>query len=208
VVHRHKGIKAGHEALTSVEFTPQSGASFISSCALRQGEGQDSEALRQSRCAGRKDSEIGTANTFQPHGQNYMWDQGRVHYTSNEIWFQPSAFIDEKMSKDWLPLVVEATSSKESVLDITAKTNAKKDSLSIYVVNLNDSAQSAVINVADFKFSGKAQTWVIGDCELTTLNTVNNKEAVAPKTGSVPFSKKDASYTFPKYSYTVITLRK
>jgi alpha-N-arabinofuranosidase len=151
---------------------------------------------------------LGTANTFQPHGQHYMWDQGRIHYTSNEIWFQPSAFIDEKMSKDWLSLVVEATSSKESVLDITAKTNARKDSLSIYVVNLNDSAQIAVINVADFKFSGKAQTWVIGDCELTTFNTVNNKVAVAPKTGTVSFSKKDAAYTFPKYSYTIITLKK
>jgi len=151
---------------------------------------------------------LGTANTFQPHGQQYMWDQGRVHFTSNEIWFQPSAFIDEKMSKDWLPVVVEATSSKDAVLDITAKTNAKRDSLSIYVVNLNDSAQVAAINVAGFKFSGKASTWVIGDCELTTYNTVINKESVAPKTGSVSFSKKDAVYTFPKYSYTVITLKK
>lgn len=151
---------------------------------------------------------LGTANTFQPHGQHYMWDQGRVHFTSNEIWFQPSAFIDEKMTKDWLPVVIEATSSKDPVLDITAKTNAKRDSLSIYVVNLNDSAQVAVINIAGFKFSAKASTWVIGDCELTTYNTVSNKEAVAPKTGSVSFSKKDAVYKFPKYSYTVITLKK
>jgi hypothetical protein len=151
---------------------------------------------------------LGTANTFQPHGQHYMWDQGRIHYTSNEIWFQPSAYIDEKMSKDWLPIVVEATSSNDAVLDVTAKMNNKKDSLSIYVVNLNDSAQKAVINVAGFRFSGKAQTWVIGDCELTTLNTVSNKEAVAPKTGSAAFSKKNSAYTFPKYSYTVLTLKR
>jgi hypothetical protein len=151
---------------------------------------------------------LGTANTFQPHGQHYMWDQGRVHYTSSEIWFQPSAYIDEKMSKDWLPIVVEATSSKDEVLDVTAKINEKKDSLSIYVINLNDSAQKAIINVADFRFRGKAQTWLIGDCELATLNTVNNKEAVAPKTGSATFSKKNAAFTFPKYSYTIITLVK
>lgn len=151
---------------------------------------------------------LGTANTFQPHGQHYMWDQGRVHFTSREIWFQPSAFIDEKMSKDWLPIVVEAISSNDAVLDVTSKTNSKKDSLSIYVVNLNDSAQTAVINVEGFRFSGKAQTWVIGDCELTTLNTVRNKEAVAPKTGIAAFSKKNAAYTFPKYSYTVLTLKR
>jgi len=151
---------------------------------------------------------LGTANTFQPHGQHYMWDQGRIHFTSNEIWFQPSAYIDEKMSKDWLPIVVEATSSNDAVLDVTAKIDNKKDSLSVYVVNLNDSAQKAIINVEGFRLSGKAQTWMIGDCELTTLNTVSNKEAVAPKTGSATFSKKDAAYNFPKYSYTVLTLKR
>jgi hypothetical protein len=77
---------------------------------------------------------------------------GRVHYTSNEIWFQPSAYIDEKISKEWQPIIVESTSSKESVLDITEKTNTKRDSLSI--------------------------------------------------------NKKDAQYTFPRYLYTVITLKK
>jgi len=151
---------------------------------------------------------LGTANTFQPHGQHYMWDQGRVHYTSSEIWFQPSAYIDEMMSTNWLPNVVEATSSVDSILDVTAKINDRKDSLSIYVVNLSDTIQKAVINVAGYKFSGKANIWFIGGCELTGLNTVENKEAVAPKTGSISFSKKDATYTFPKYSYTVITLKK
>ncbi|MBN2863430.1 MAG: hypothetical protein JXN62_09735 [Bacteroidales bacterium] len=151
---------------------------------------------------------LGTANTIQPHGQDYIWNQGRVHYTSNEVWFQPSAYIDEKISKEWQPIIVEATSSKESVLDITAKTNAKGDSLSICVVNLNDSAQTAIINVADFKFRSKANIWTIGDCELTTLNTVNNKEAVVPKTSVMTIRNKDAQYTFPRYSYTIISLRK
>jgi alpha-L-arabinofuranosidase len=151
---------------------------------------------------------LGTANTLQPHGQDYMWDQGRVHYTSNEVWFQPSAFIDEKIFTDWEPVIVEATSTKESILDITAKMNEKGDALSICVVNLNDSAQTATINVDGFKFNSKATTWTIGDCALNTLNTVSNKEAVAPKSGAVTFSKKDAKYTFPKYSYTIITLKK
>jgi len=151
---------------------------------------------------------LGTANTFQPHGQDYMWNQGRVHYTSNEIWFQPSAYIDEKMSANFLPNVVLATSSVDSLLDVTAKMNNKKDSLSIYVVNLSNTPQQAVINVAGFSFGGKAQTWTIGDCELTGFNTVDNKTAVAPKLGAVPFGKKNAAYTFPKYSYTVLTLKK
>jgi len=150
---------------------------------------------------------LATANTFQPYGQHYMWDQGRFHYTSNEMWFQPSAYIDEKMAADWLPNVIEASSSIDSVLDVTAKMNDTKDSLSIYVANLSDTARQAVINVNDFTFAGTAQTWTIGDCALTELNTVDNKKKVAPKTGVTQFSK-DARYTFPRYSYTIITLRK
>lgn len=151
---------------------------------------------------------LGTANTFQPHGQDYMWNQGRVHYTSNEIWFQPSAYIDEKMSTNWLPNVVMASSSVDSVLDVTAKMNDRRDSLSIYVVNLSDAPKQAVINVAGFRFGGRAQTWTIGDCDLTGFNTVDNKTAVAPKTGVVAFGMKNADYTFPKYSYTILTLKK
>jgi alpha-L-arabinofuranosidase len=151
---------------------------------------------------------LGTANTFQPHGQDYMWDQGRVHYTASEIWFQPSAFIDEKMSAEWKPNVILASSSCDSLLDVTAKINDKKDSLSIYVVNLSDKPMNAVMNVNGFKYAGKAQTWMIGDCELTGRNTVDNKLAVAPKKGTMVFAKKKASYTFPKYSFTIITLKK
>ncbi|RYY20185.1 MAG: hypothetical protein EOP41_09235, partial [Sphingobacteriaceae bacterium] len=125
---------------------------------------------------------LATANTFQPAGQHYMWDQGRFHYTSNEMWLQPSAYIDEKMAGNWLPNVVETTSSKENVLDITAKINDQKDELSIYVVNITDTPQQALINVGDFKFNGKAQIWTIGDCALTELNTIANKKNVVPKT--------------------------
>jgi hypothetical protein len=150
---------------------------------------------------------LGTANTFQPHGQHYMWDQGRIHYTSSEIWFQPSAHIDEKMSADWLPNVVDATSSNDAVLDVTAKISDDRGTLSIYVVNLSDTPQEAVINVADFSFSGRAETWVIGDCELTDYNTVDNKENVAPKTGGMPFRSDSTAHIFPKYSYTIITLK-
>ena len=151
---------------------------------------------------------LGTANTFQAHGQHYMWNQGRVHFTSNEIWFQPSAYIDEKMTKDWLPVVVEATSSREAALDVTAKTDQAREVLSIYVVNLSDTPQPAVISVAGFKFSGPAATWMIGDCDFNDYNTVDDKTRVAPKTATVPFSPRDAAYTFPKRSYTILTLKR
>lgn len=151
---------------------------------------------------------LGTANTIQPHRQHYMWDQGRVHYTSDEIWFQPSAHEDEMMSKNWLFNVLKTSSSSEKVLDITAKTNDKKSELSVYVVNLSDQPQEAVINIDGFKYNSKAQVWTLGDCALTDYNTVEEKNKVAPKTSTMKMKRKNTKYTFPKFSYTVITLKK
>ena len=151
---------------------------------------------------------LGTANTIQPHRQHYMWDQGRVHYTSDEIWFQPSAHEDEMMSKNWLFNVLETSSSQEKVLDITAKTNDKKSELSIYVVNVTDQPQEAVINVDGYKYASTASVWTIGGCELTDYNTVEQKDKVAPKTSTMKMKRKNTKYTFPKYSYTVITLKR
>lgn len=151
---------------------------------------------------------LGTANTLQPHRQHYMWDQGRVHYTSNEIWFQPSAYEDEMMSNNWLFNVLDATSSQDKKLDVTAKTNDDKSELSIYVVNITDQPQKATINIDGYKFQSKAKIWTIGGCELTDYNTVEAKETVAPKIETVRMKSKNPKHTFPKYSYTVITLKK
>ena len=151
---------------------------------------------------------LGTANTIQPHRQHYMWDQGRVHYTSNEIWFQPSAHEDEMMSRNWLFNVLESTSSSDKVLDITAKTNDKKSELSIYIVNLSDQPKEAIINVEGYDYKSSATVWTLGGCELTDYNTVEEKDKVAPKLGKMKMKRKNTKYTFPKYSYTVITLKK
>jgi len=151
---------------------------------------------------------LGTANTLQPHRQHYMWDQGRVHYTSNEIWFQPSAYEDEMMSNNWLFNVLDATSSQDKKLDVTAKTNDDKSELSIYVVNITNQPQKATINIDGYKFQSRAKIWTIGGCELTDYNTVEAKETVAPKIETVRIKSKNTQYTFPKYSYTVITLKK
>jgi len=151
---------------------------------------------------------MGTANTFQPHGLHYMWDQGRIHYNSHAIWFMPSAYIDEAMSADWLPNVVKTTSSNERVLDITAKMDDTGMTLSLYVVNISDQPQESVINVENFRHKGAAKIWTIGGCDLNETNTDKNMYNVVPEKSQVKFSAKNGTYTFPKYSYTIITLTK
>ena len=151
---------------------------------------------------------LGTANTFQPHGLHYMWDQGRIHYNSHAIWFQPSAYIDEEMIKNWSSNVMKTTSSNEPVVDITAKMDDTGKNLALYIVNLSEKPQDAVINIENFVHKGKARVWTIGGCDLNEINTDKNMNNVIPKTSQINFGKKNAKYTFPKYSYTIIYLTK
>ena len=150
---------------------------------------------------------LGTANTFQPHGLHYMWDQGRVHYTADTIWFQPSAHIDEMMMKTWKPNVV-ATSSSDAALDITAKINDDKTEMTLYIANMSDQPVEGVLNIENFRFKSRVDVQTIGDCELTEFNTYDNKDNVVFKHSKANIAGKNAKYTFPKYSYTVFTLKK
>lgn len=151
---------------------------------------------------------LGTANTFQPHGLHYMWDQGRIHYNSHAIWFQPSAYIDEAMITNWLPNVVKTTSSDEQSVDITAKISDSGKTLALYVVNLSDHPREAVINIDNFRHKGKAKVWTIGNCDLEELNTDMNMYNVVPEISEVSLPGKNIKYNFPKYSYTIITLNR
>ena len=123
---------------------------------------------------------LGTANTFQPHGLHYIWDQGRIHYTADTIWFQPSAHIDEMMIKTWKPNVV-ATPPVMKPLDITAKINDSKTEMTLYVVNLSDQPREAILNIDNFRYKSKVEVQTIGDCELTEFNTYENKDNVVFK---------------------------
>ena len=151
---------------------------------------------------------LGTANTFQPHGLHYMWDQGRIHYTSDTIWFQSSAYIDEIMMQTWKPNVVSAISSVDSIIDVTAKINDAGNELTLYVANLSDKPQDAILHIHHFNYNTKADLIMIGDCELKEYNTYDNMNRVSPKRQQIYLNRKDARFTFPKYSYSVITLKK
>jgi exodeoxyribonuclease VII small subunit len=90
----------------------------------------------------------------------------------------------------------------------TAKLNDAGDSLFVYVANISEHDQTAEIEIDNFKFKNKADVWSIGGCDLTETNTVDNKMNVSPKTKRISLPRKGAKYTFPRYSYTIIKLKK
>ena len=76
------------------------------------------------------------------------------------------------------------------------------------MANLGDRPREAVIDLRGFNFKGKAEVQTIGGCELTEYNTYDRKENMVFKRSAAKFSRKGMRYTFPKFSYTIITLKK
>jgi alpha-L-arabinofuranosidase len=103
---------------------------------------------------------------------------------------------------------VETSSSDEKTLDVTAKMNDAGDSLFVYVANISEHDQTAELSIENFKYKSKVEVWSIGGCDLTETNTVDNKMNVSPKVSKATLSKKNAKYTFPRYSYTIIKLKR
>jgi alpha-L-arabinofuranosidase len=120
----------------------------------------------------------------------------------------PSAYIDEELSKHWFTNVVKTSSSDEKCLDVTAKTSDSGDSLFVYVANISEYDQTAEIDIDNFKYKSKVDVWTIGGCDLTETNSVDNKMNVSPKEKRVTLSRKGAKYTFPRYSYTILKMKR
>lgn len=79
--------------------------------------------------------------------------------------------------------------------------------MTVYVANMSDRPQQAVISVDNFHMKSKTDAYIIGDCELTEYNTYHNQDNVVFKKVQVRISGKNIKHVFPKYSYTVITIK-
>lgn len=143
----------------------------------------------------------------QDKADNPVWDQGRIHYTSYAMWFMPSAYIDEEIGSDRNFNGVEYTNSNEASPDVTAKLSDDGKSMQLCVVNFSDSPKDAVINLKDFACKSKVEAWIIGGCDLNETNTYENQNNIIPVVKVVKAAKANRKYSFPKYSYTIITLK-
>jgi alpha-L-arabinofuranosidase len=104
--------------------------------------------------------------------------------------------------------VVETSSSDEKLLDVTAKVNDAGDSLFVYVANISDHDLTADIKIENFKYRSKADVWYIGGCDLEETNHADNKMNVSPQEKRIVLPRQGAKYTFPRYSYTIIKMKK
>ncbi|MCX7013116.1 MAG: hypothetical protein NTW86_11270 [Candidatus Sumerlaeota bacterium] len=146
----------------------------------------------------------GVANTFQAWEMNLFWDQGRIHYTPSQVFFQPSYYVDRMFGDEWLPLVVQAESSEPTV-DATAKKDREGKTLTIYLVNTDKAAATVSLDVAGFA-PVRTEVARIRAADLTDHNTPQEPERVATRMVDGAWDPGHPVIELPGYSFTAIRL--
>ena len=155
---------------------------------------------------------VTSANALQPDGQNDNgWDQGLLFFNPTQTWSQPSYFVTQMKSNNYLPLAIQANvSGREGVtFDVTATKSADGRTIALHVVNTIDVPRTYSINLNGFN---PLQTTT----RVTTLagapdgqNSSTNPNAIVPLQADVPYNRvgNTITFTFAPNSFTILRLQ-
>ena len=169
---------------------------------------------------------VTSANGLQPDGQNDNdWNQGLLFLNPSQVWLQPPGYVTQMFSRNFLPQAVKCQvlvvppsggtppagetpprGGTTSALDVGATCSEDGKTLVLQVVNSNEKAVTARIQLGKF-VPGKpvARVWDLSG-PLEAVNTAARPRAVVPREGPWKHGIKDGStsYAFPPCSFTVL----
>jgi hypothetical protein len=151
---------------------------------------------------------VTSANCLQPDGQNDNgWDQGLLFLNPSQVWLQPSGYVTQMYSRNYLPRLVPCqVSVAESALDVCATRSDDGKTLVVRAVNPTGKSLAARLQLAGFvPAKPVAQVTELAG-PLEAANTATKPTAIAPQQREWKHAIKHgiASYTFPPYSVTVL----
>jgi alpha-L-arabinofuranosidase len=145
----------------------------------------------------------GTANTFQAWDIPVVWDQGRIHFTSTNLVFQPSYYIDRMFADEWLPVILDAQCDSK-VVDVLAKMSHDGKVLALYILNLAE--HPVGISFALRGFVPQAVNGLqLTAPALTAKNSPENPALVAPRAVELKWDTR-SPMELPPWSFRVIRL--
>jgi hypothetical protein len=147
------------------------------------------------------------ANCLQPYRQNDNgWDQGLLFLSPSQVWGQPSYYVTQMVSANYLPRCIRAAvSSPGGALDVTAKAD-EDGRVVLQVVNLEGRALRTRLELQGY-MPATAKARVMALCgALDDVNTPENPRRVVPQARDWIHGCKDGhtEYTFPPYSFTIL----
>lgn len=146
-----------------------------------------------------------SANCLQTDGQNDNgWDQGLLFLNPEKVWAQPPLLAAGMISRNWLPLCVEAQVTGAPTLDVTAKRSDDGRTLQLQVVNWGEGDVDARLDLGGFVPQGDSAEveTLAGPLDLT--NTAAEPERVTTRRETVDLGSGELRYRFAKHSFTVL----
>jgi alpha-L-arabinofuranosidase len=150
------------------------------------------------------------ANCLQPDRQNDNgWDQGLLFLNPSQVWGQPSYYVTQMISRNYLPKCVRAdVKTPGHALDVTAKIAEDGKILQLQVVNLDSRPVKAQVDLGGFTPVSRATDVIELAGRLDDENTADEPRRILPRERRLPLARGDGrlEYTFPAYSFTILRL--
>jgi len=150
------------------------------------------------------------ANCLQPYQQNDNdWDQGLLFFTPSQVWGQPPYYVTKMVSENYLPIcVMTETESINNSLDVISRRSEDGKKLSLQIVNLEDSAIDALVELKDFTPSYPAAKAIQISGDLDAVNTPENPNQFIPREEEYSLESSDGGFIFqfPPNSFTILRI--
>ncbi|MGA2500699.1 MAG: alpha-L-arabinofuranosidase C-terminal domain-containing protein, partial [Tepidisphaeraceae bacterium] len=164
-------------------------------------------------------------NALQANGHLYEWNQGHIHFTPAESWYQPSGHVVKMLGEHFQPVVVktEVTGPRltvslagergeenveSSALVACAAQSRDGKRLAVKVVSLWGGEVSTSLTLAGTTPPAKIAVRAIGSMHLAGRNTVDKQDYIAPHGLAVPApSGNSILVKLPPMSFTIIEVQ-
>ncbi len=147
-------------------------------------------------------------DVYQSDWKAVLWTQGNIDYTPDRVWFQPAYYVQQMIARAWAPEVVAVeTAAARGTLDVFAAKSTDGSRLVLRVVNLTGAPQTARFDLQGIAVDkSPARLTTLAHDDLMDFNTRSEPERIRPVTSEWRHAGRPDTWTFPRYSFTVIEL--
>ncbi|HSZ57790.1 MAG TPA: alpha-L-arabinofuranosidase C-terminal domain-containing protein [Tepidisphaeraceae bacterium] len=163
------------------------------------------------RLGGERVPVVCSANCLQCDGQNDNgWDQGLLFLNPSKVWPQPPYYVTQMLSKNYLPLCIEAEAkAPPATLDVTATASPDRKTIQLQVVNTSRRQIESEISFDGFvTVESVAQVDELkGD--LDAVNTADFPGVIQPRRfpWNYQLAQGATRYPFPPDSFTILRFK-
>jgi hypothetical protein len=153
---------------------------------------------------------VTSANGLQPDGQNDNgWDQGLLFLNPEKVWWQPPAYVNWMISRNYLPRCSAGRVTGSANLEATALRSRDGKILVVQVVNVGAEPVAAGVKLDNFVPRNPVVQVETLAGTLDDHNTAADPDQIHPDfTDWKPdFTEGQVTYIFPANSFTVLRFK-